>query len=609
MLDWLSLHGVNLPLAWVGAEKILIEVFQEIGLTDAEITSFLSGPPFQAWNRFGNIQGSWGGSLPRAWVNSQFDMQTKIVQRMVELGMTPVLPAFTGFVPRAITRVLPHANVVNGSQWEGFPIQYTNTTFLEPSDPSFTSLQKRFIEKQTEVYGNVTHIYTLDQYNENNPYSGALDYLRNVTLNTWKSLKAANPAAVWMMQGWLFTSNSAFWTNQRIEAYLSGVEVDSDMLILDLFSESQPQWQRTDSYFGKPWIWCELHDYGGNMGLYGQVENVTVNAAAALRNSSSLVGYGLTPEGQEGNEVMYQLLLDQAWSNTALNTDDYFHEWTQVRYAESGRVPREMYEAWDILRTTVYNNTNLTSNAVPKSILTLAPSITGLLGRTGHHPTTLHYNPADVVKAWSLLYSAANKNRALWNNPIFQYDLTDVTRQVLANAFITLYDTLIAAYHSSTASAKTIKQSGAPLLSLLSDLDTLLYTNPNFLLSTWIEDARYWAGNSASDASYYEYTARNQITLWGPDGEINDYASKEWAGLVGQYYRGRWEIFVEYLEGTPAAGYNSSALGADLLKFEEGWQTQTWGKGRDQPSGTVGQLQVVIRDISGRWQSVFGHQH
>lgn len=103
-----------------------------------------------------------------------------------------------------------------------------------------------------------------------------------------------------MLQGWLFYSSATFWTNDRVEAYLGGVD-NSDMLILDLFSESQPQWQRLNSYFGKPWIWCELHGYGANMGLYGQVENVTINPIAALTNTTStMVGMGLTMEGQEG---------------------------------------------------------------------------------------------------------------------------------------------------------------------------------------------------------------------------------------------------------------------------------------------------------------------
>lgn len=32
------------------------------------------------------------------------------------------------------------------------------------------------------------------------------------------------------------------------------------------------------------------------------------------------------------------------------------------------------------------------------------------------------------------------------------------------------------------------------------------------------------------ESDLYEYNARNQITLWGPSGEIKDYANKQWAG-------------------------------------------------------------------------------
>lgn len=203
-LDWMALHGINLSLAWLGYEKVLIEVFLASGFTQAEIGTFLSGPAFQAWNRFGNIQGSWGGELPMSWIDGQFELQKKVVARMVELGMTPVLPAFTGFVPTAIARVAPNSSFVNGSRWEEFPLQYTNVTFLEPFDPLFAAMQKSFIERQQEAYGNVSSIYTLDQYNENDPFSGDLDYLRNVTSNTYASLKAADENAVWMLQGWLF---------------------------------------------------------------------------------------------------------------------------------------------------------------------------------------------------------------------------------------------------------------------------------------------------------------------------------------------------------------------------------------------------------------------
>lgn len=599
----MALHGINLPLAWVGAEKIIQEVFQEIGLTDAEISTFLSGPSFQSWNRFGNIQGSWNGDLPQSWIDSQFAMNKQIVARMVELGMTPVLPSFTGFVPRAISRVLPNASAVNGSQWSGFPTEYTEDTFLEPNDPNFTALQKNFIAKQQAAYGNVSHIYTLDQYNENNPFSGDTDYLRNVSYNTWQSLKAADPEAIWMMQGWLFFSNSAFWTQDRIQAWFSGIEVNTDMIVLDLFSESQPQWQATSSYYGKPWIWCQLHDYGGNMGLYGQVMNITINPIEAVASSNNLIGFGSTMEGQEQeNQIVYDLLLDQAWSKTPIDTEQYFQSWATTRYSGSRTIPKGIYSAWEAMRTTVYNNTNLAASAVTKSIFGLEPSISGMTGRTGHHPTLLNYNTTVLVQAWQSFYGAAAQNVLLWQNPVYQYDLVDITRQVLANEFITLYQDLVNAYTSS-ASKSTLTAAGKSLISLLNTIDLVLSTNENFQLAWWIDRAIAWANHNRAETAFYEYDARNQITLWGPTGQISDYASKDWSGLVSTYYVPRWQIFVNYLESTPSASYNATALHNQLLAFEEKWQND--GAYLKLKRDATPDLKTVLSQVQKQWPSVF----
>ncbi|GJJ10854.1 hypothetical protein Clacol_005082 [Clathrus columnatus] len=242
LLDWLSLRGVNLPLAWVGNEHFIVEVFKELGLNDTSISDFLSGPAFQAWNRFGNIQGSWGGTLPYQWIADQFSLQKKIVQRMVELGMTPILPAFTGYIPRDLSLVYPDASVVKATQWSSFPSSLTEDTFLNPFDPLYSKIQNSFISKQIEAYGNVSHVYTLDQFNEILPSSGEPEYLHNVSAGTFQSLRAADPSAVWLMQGWLFLISPDFWTLDRISAYLDGVPGDDNMIILDLFSEAFPLW-------------------------------------------------------------------------------------------------------------------------------------------------------------------------------------------------------------------------------------------------------------------------------------------------------------------------------------------------------------------------------
>ncbi|KAI0394292.1 glycoside hydrolase family 89 protein [Xylariaceae sp. FL0594] len=610
-LDWMALRGINIALAWIGFEKIYIEVFRDMGFSDADLEDFVSGPAFLAWNHFGNIQGSWGGAMPDSWVEDQFALQLKIVERMVELGIKPILPAFPGYTPRSITHVYPLANVSNGSTWEGFPTRYTNDTFLDPFDPLFEEFQVRFVSKQKDYYGNVTDLWTLDQFNENNPASGDLSYLESVSRNTWKSLKAADPDAIWVMQGWLFSSNSAFWTNDRIKAFLGGVAVDSDMLILDLFSESQPQWQRTNSFYGKPWIWCELHGYGGNYGLYGQITNVTVNAIEAVGASKTLVGFGLTPEGLEGNEIMYDLLLDQAWSKEPIDTATYFHDWVSTRYGASRvKLPSGVYAAWEILRPTVFNNTNLVANAVPKSIYELVPSTTKLLNRTGHHPTLLNYDPADVVAAWNELYGAGVKEPRLFANPAYHYDLVDFTRQVLGNAFIPLYQELIAIYKTATdqtSSKQALKKQGKKMTQLLSALDLVLGTNENFKLSTWINAARATANASDPDhkaiADFLEYQARNQVTLWGPTGQISDYASRAWSGLVSTYYLPRWQKFVDYLIATPVDQYNQKAFAAELLEWELAWVNQT--SGGKELLGSHESLQNVLATVLDLPRSVF----
>lgn len=54
------------------------------------------------------------------------------------------------------------------------------------------------------------------------------------------------------------------------------------MIILDLQSELYPQYKRLHSYYGQPFIWCMLHNFGGTLGLYGSVENINmVNIVAS----------------------------------------------------------------------------------------------------------------------------------------------------------------------------------------------------------------------------------------------------------------------------------------------------------------------------------------
>ncbi|KAB8298656.1 hypothetical protein EYC80_000834 [Monilinia laxa] len=625
-LDWMSLHGINLSLAWVGYEKILLSTLLTTGLTTTEILSFFSGPAFQAWNRFGNIQRSWGGTLPLSWIEDQHLLQRKIVKRMVELGITPVLPAFTGFVPEELRRVAPNANIINGSGYwsEIFPAKYSNDSFLYPTDPLFTTLQHTFLTIQSEYYGSVTHIYTLDQYNENNPASGDPSYLASVSRGTYQSLQSFDSKAVWMLQGWLFYALSPFWTQERIEAYIGGVPNNESMLILDLFSESFPQWENTHQYYGKPWIWCQVHGYGGTLGLYGQIYNITNSSIEAFRASEKMVGMGNTMEGQEGNGLMYELLLDQAWDTISIDTEDYFKSWVDKRYHISGedqKIPGEAYEAWDLLRTTAYNNTNLTlADSAPKSLLEMQPNITEFHGRLGQSLTVDLYSPNDLFRAWKLLYNASLVAPGLWEGEGWKFDMVDVTRQVLAERFKSVYVGLIGKYENGM----NVEGDGEELKEILRSLDRVLSTSSHFRLDTWVHSAVSSSPisslanssllvsfdhssppnlNLTQTQQFFAYNAINQITIWGPTGQIEDYASKSWAGLVGGYYLPRWEIFFEYIREVKITECNTTEIKRRLMVFEEEWQLEgvlddgNDFKGEDGERGLKGLVEYLVRQF------------
>ena len=95
------------------------------------------------------------------------------------------------------------------------------------------------------------------------------------------------------------------------------------------------------------------------------------------------------------------------------------------------------------------------------------------------------------------------------------------------------------------------------LLLLIQQLDELLQTNKNFQLGVWTRGALNKAAFAVDETHSLEamqqqflFAAKNQISLWGPHGEINDYSAREWAGVVGDYYAGRWTLYFEMLFDT-----------------------------------------------------------
>jgi alpha-N-acetylglucosaminidase len=64
-----------------------------LGLTPMEIDEFSTGPGHLPWHRMGNID-NFDGPLPLSFIDAKRTLQSKILDRLRELGMNPVAPAF-----------------------------------------------------------------------------------------------------------------------------------------------------------------------------------------------------------------------------------------------------------------------------------------------------------------------------------------------------------------------------------------------------------------------------------------------------------------------------------------------------------------------------------
>jgi len=525
-IDWMALHGINLPLALTGQNAVWDRVYKKLGFTDQDLKNFFPGPTYFGWFWMGNIDGI-GGPLPKSFMDKQEELQKKILERERSLGMTPVLPAFTGHVPPSFKEKFPNAKLKK-IEWGRY-----HTYLLDPTDSLFQRIGSIFMQDQIKSFGT-NHLYSADTFNENTPPTNDSTFLSNVSDIVYKSMSSVDSQAIWIMQGWLFVNNPKFWQPAQIKALFNAVP-DKKMIVLDLFSETRPVWSRTDAYYGKPWIWCMLLNFGGNVGMFGKMDVVAVEPSKSLKSKASgeMVGIGLTPEGIEQNPVMYELMMDNVWRKDSINLNTWLNGYITQRY---GKLLPDTYDAWQILRKTVYNGGG--SHGSPESILTGRPTFNKDSRWTS---TTLDYNPKDLLPAWKLLINCSPQ---LKNSDGFQYDVVDVTRQVLATYANQLQQEIAVDYKDKNL--ESFKSKSDFFLNLLDDIDRLLLTRKDFLLGKWVNDAKRM-GTNEYEKLQFERNAKTLITLWSDkDANLHEYACKQWAGMIKSFYKLRWEQFFKY---------------------------------------------------------------
>lgn len=356
------------------------------------------------------------------------------------------------------------------------------------------------------------------------------------------------------MQGWLFYNASKFWDKPSVQALLSKVP-DDRMIIIDLAEELWQGWKMQEGFYGKQWIYSVIHNFGGNNSMNGELRFFAENPflVRSAPNRGALVGMGISPEGVENNEVIYELLTDVEWSDHAISTDDWIREYCISRY---GACPETMMQSWKLLLTSVYTK--------PRFNVRFAYQMRPSLAARGDV-----VGGADFEQAVRLFLSCASE---LGKSQLFRNDLIEI---VAEDAGLTA-DSLLrkaGAFHLQSQFAlrdTMVTQS----IQLMNRIDALVAARPDRRLERWIEYARRWGRNDREKA-YYESDAKRQVTVWGGP-VLSEYAAKVWSGLIRDYYAQRWKLYYQHLnQGTQA----------DMLQWEEKWITTSANASQEKATG------------------------
>ncbi len=577
-IDWMALHGINVCLQMVGTDVVWRNTLLRLGYSKEDVNKYVAGSGFQAWWLMNNLEG-WGGPLSDNWYRHSEQLGRAIIKRMREWGISPVLPGYSGMVPHDAKDKL-HLDVQDPGTW----CAYHRPAFLQPTSHQFADLARVYYQEQAKILGKSDY-YSMDPFHEGGSVAGV--DLNATGLAIWKAMQEASPHSKWVIQAW--------GANPRLEMIKNIPQ--GDLVVLDLNAENVPQWGDEDSDrfrkngFGHhDWLYCMLLNFGGNVGLFGRID-ATIEGFYKARSSSfrhTMKGVGLTMEGIENNPMMYELLCELPWRDETLDKESWIRQYCRARY---GKDNAAILRAWQMLIHSIYNCPKRSpQQGTSESIFCARP------GKDVYQVSTWsnmspYYNPDSVIEAAKVYFSAAPEFLGKDFNDNYEYDLVDITRQALAEKGRMAYKEMQQALKRKDQ--KGFKKSSEEFLHLLLLQDSLLSTRKEFMVGSWLKRA-IDLGKTQDEKNQYEWNARTQITTWGnrmaaDQGGLHDYAHKEWAGILKDFYYHRWKLWIdammEELNGQP-----SQPL--DFYSIEEPWTKQH----NPYPSVAQGKAMEIIKN-------------
>ena len=546
-IDWMALHGINIPLALVGTDVVWKNVLDEAGYTREEIDRFVAGPGFQAWWLMNNLEG-WGGPNPDWWYDRQERLCKFVLERMRDMGMEPVLPGYGSILPSNAREKLGVEAIDQGWWCSGF----RRPLFQLPSDEKYKEMARLYYKHLEKVMGKSKY-YSMDPFHEGGRTDGI--NLKEAFTTIYGEMQKHSPGAKWVIQSWD--------RNPRKEA-LDTIP-KGGFIVLDLYSDGLAKWEER-GYEGHDFLWCMLHNFGGKTGMHGRFQPMLENYYRALEKyPDGVKGIGATPEGLETCPILYDLLFELPWMKRE-EGKDWVDRYSQARY---GVKSEAMERGWHLLTQSVLNCPNPSQDV--EAVICARPAL-DVRRVSGWGTCQIFHDIRMVRKAAEQML---RERERLHGNPNYEHDIADVVRQTLTDSTYYLLKDIAASYKSGKMEA--FRKQYTTFLGMVADVDRLVSQIDLFKLDRWTSSARSICdeveGTTEADRDWMEWNARTLISVWGPEkcaeqGRLHDYSSRQWGGMLGDFYLARWRMFFQALEE------GRSITSAEWFRWEENWTHQ-----------------------------------
>ncbi|MBQ0050167.1 MAG: alpha-N-acetylglucosaminidase C-terminal domain-containing protein, partial [Bacteroidales bacterium] len=296
-----------------------------------------------------------------------------------------------------------------------------------------------------------------------------------------------------------------------------------------------------DNFDGDDWNYTMLPNMGGKNFWTGRLQSYVSDYPRNMAQGgayNNCTGWGMTMEGIEYNELLYELIADMGWTDplNGPSVENWMNSYGKARFGDA--YDDQFKNLYTALRNTVYSSYIDHQN----------------FGFQGNNKTSGYYENGNINTTTDAFFAGFDN--------FFSEENVAKLKQTKLDSTLRADIIEFAAFYASAKVPKLCKRINAAINSkkkdeataLIKELERLML-NADFLLTghplydeaKWEDKARKLADGDVTVAKKYVKNARRIVTTWyGAHGTatnshepVNDYASRIYAGIMRDYYMPR----------------------------------------------------------------------